>query len=449
MNSIVMPSEAERLRQMTEALVAGCLLPPDAAIKAGVNRTGYTLLTPGVNTVERSVYPGFWTRDPAWIAEAGWVSADIVWGWIELLCTTMQGPVARQMKTGAIVPPFAVPDHIALDGRPIYFPGSESKPDDEQGGSKMLTEHDNQYWLTFTASAYACLAGRRDAGARPVPTALGTIPLWLACDLAHHALCADAATGCCRICEGWHQADWGYSESAFKTGLVVFPTLLRIEACRKLAALLDGCGQEGRASALRAQEQQLRRSVVEQFVATSNGQTWLLSATGIGRVPDVWASAFAVHRGFLPVDIAEAVARTLADGIRRRTTILDGQVIHVPTDHGGVWPRSLFKPGKYQNGAGWGYPVGWTVSAAAQVDPAAARQLFVEYLAAMERHWRADGVGCVWECVNPALNHFQNQGYLTTVALPYVALCEAGLVGQKTDHCSAVNDDISCSIRRP
>lgn len=425
---IVAPAEAERLRRMTEALLAGCLLPPDAAVAAGVNRTGYTLLTPGVNTAGRSVYPGFWTRDPAWLAETGLIPADIVWGWVELLCGTMNGPTARAMTTGAVVPPFALFDHITLDGRLIYFPGSEGKPDDAQGGPQMLTGHDNQYWLTFTASAYARLSGRRDVGARPVRTALGALPLWLACDLAHHALAVDAATGCCLIRDDRPQADWGYSESAHKSGLAVFPTLLRIESCGKLAALLDGCGQEGRASALRAEEQQLRRSVVEQFVSEGGGQTWLLSATGEGRVPDAWASAFAVHRGFLPPDVAAAVARTLADGIRRRTTIVDGQVIHVPADRGGVWPRSLFTPGKYQNGAGWGYPAGWYVSAAAQADPEAARQLFVEYLAAMERNWRDDGVGCAWECVNPALNHFQNEGYLTTVALPYVALCEAGLI---------------------
>jgi hypothetical protein len=407
-------------------------LPPNAAVEAGVNRTGYTLLTPGVNTAKRSVYPGFWTRDPAWLAEAGLIPADIVWGWIELLCATMHGPTERVMTTGAVVPPFALFDHITLDGRLIYFPGSEGKPDDAQGGLHLLTEHDNQYWLAFTASAYAHLSGRRDIGARPMRTALGAIPLWLACDLAHHALAVDAATGCCCIHEDRPQADWGYSESAHKTGLVVFPTLLRIESCQKLAALMEDCGQAGRAGALRAEEQQLRRAVVEQLVSESHGQTWLVSATGDGRVPDVWASAFAVHRSFLPADIAEAVARTLADGLRQRTTIVDGQVIHVPTDHGGVWPRSLFKPGTYQNGAGWGYPVGWYVSAVAPVDPAGARRLFVEYLAAMERNWRNDGAGCAWECVNPALNHFQNEGYLTTVALPYAALCEAGLIARKT-----------------
>jgi len=261
---------------------------------------------------------------------------------------------------------------------------------------------------------------------------MGEAPLWQVCDLAHHALETDPATGCCFIRADRRQADWGYSESAIKSGNVVFPTLLRIESCQRLAALLDDCGQADRANALRTEEQQLRRSAAAQFVLEGNGQTWLLSATGEGRVPDVWASAFAVHRGFLSRDIAEAVARTLADGIRRGATTIDGQIAHVPKDHGGVWPRSLFKPGAYQNGAGWGYPVGWYVSAVAPVDPAAARQLFFEYLAAMERNWRDNGVGCAWECVNPALNHFQNEGYLTTVALPYVALCEAGLIAERT-----------------
>jgi hypothetical protein len=388
-------------------------------------------LLPGVNTPETSLYPGFWTRDPAWLAEAGLVPADSVWGWIELLCATMNGEQSRRMKTGAWVPPFAVPDHIELDGRPIFYPGCETKPDDEQGGPEigLVTEHDNQYWLTFTASAYARLSGRVDIGGQQMRTRAGLLPLWLVCDLAHHALQVDGESGCCFIREDRRQSDWGYAESVVKTGLVLFPTLLRIESCRKLAVLLDACGQEGRASAFRAQEARLRQSIVQHFLFKSKDETWLLSATGEGRVPDIWASAFAVHRGFLPGYIADDVATTLANGIRSGTTIMVGQVLHVPMNYGGCWPRAMFfRPGYYQNGAAWAYPVGWYVSAVARVDPDAARALFSSYMSAMTRNWNDNGVGCAYECVNPALGHFQNQGYLTSVAMPYAALREAGLL---------------------
>jgi hypothetical protein len=428
---IITPAEAGRLRRMTLALLRGSTLAPGDRIAAGVNRTGCTLLMPGVNTLERSVYPGFWARDPAWLAEAGLVDSGTVWGWVRLLCRTMNGIQARMMTTGAEVPPFTVPDHVTLEGRPLFFPASARQPDDGQGGGAagVLPEHDNQYWLTFTASACQHLSGDAALGGRLVETALGRIPLWRACDLAHHALAVEPEGGCCWIDATRRQADWGYSESAVKTGAVVFPSLLRIESCQRLADLLDGCGQAGRASALRAEAARLRPAIIRNFLREADGQSWLLSATGRGRVPDVWASAYAVHRGFLPAEVATRMARTLADGIVRGTTVIDGQIVHVPTDQGGCWPDNpLFRPGRYQNGAGWGYPVGWYVSAVAQVDVQAARTLFTAYLAAMERDWRDDGVGCAWECVNPALDHRQNEGYLTTIALPDAVLCEAGLI---------------------
>lgn len=424
-------TEADRLRNMTLALLRGSMLAPGARIASGINRTGCTLLMPGVNSAERSVYPGFWPRDPAWLAEAGLVDAGTVWGWVQLLCRTMNGGQARMMTTGAEVPPFTIPDHITLEGRPLFFPASERQPADGQGGDAtgLLPEHDNQYWLTFTASACQRLGGDPALGGRLVETALGRIPLWLACDLAHHALAVEPESGCCWIDAARRQADWGYSESAVKTGAVVFPSLLRIESCQRLAVLLDGCGQAGRASALRAEETRLRESVVRHFLHQGDGQTWLLSATGSGRVPDIWASAYAVHRGVLPTEVATQVANTLAEGIIHGTTVVDGQIIHVPTDHGGCWPDNpLFRPGRYQNGAAWGYPVGWYLSAVARVDGRAASRLFTAYLAAMERDWRDDGVGCAWECANPALDHRQNEGYLATVALPYAVLREAGLI---------------------
>jgi hypothetical protein len=93
----------------------------------------------------------------------------------------------------------------------------------------------------------------------------------------------------------------------------------------------------------------------------------------------------------------------------------------------GAWPRANCAPGTYQNGAYWGYAAGWYVSALSRVDRRAARDLFLEYLAAMQQDWRDDGVGCAWECVNPGLDYRRNEGYLTTVALPCVVLAEAGL----------------------
>lgn len=74
------------------------------------------------------------------------------------------------------------------------------------------------------------------------------------------------------------------------------------------------------------------------------------------------------------------------------------------------------------------YPAGWYVAALYPLDPRAARDLFVDYLVALERGWNDEAVDCAHECINAAAGFRKNAGYLTTAALPYAALYEAGLL---------------------
>jgi hypothetical protein len=427
MTDIIHIEEARRLRDMAMCLMRGSTLAPGAAIARGTNKTGHSLLLPGVNTAERSCYPAFWTRDPAWLAAGGLASFDEAWGWLQLLCKTMSGPQPRRLASGAELPPFSVADHVNLDGRPVYFPGTYDSGEN-QGGPQwgLLPPHDDQYWVTFTAHACRQLSGDAAFGARLLATPLGEIPVWLACDLTHHAFAVEPSTGCCLVEPGRHQVDWGYNDSIIKDGQVLFPSLLRSESALKLAELLDGCGQSGRASQMRGEAETLRRGIVATFLKETDGESWLLSATGVGRIPDVWGTAFAVHRRFFDAALTEKLARSLLLAYRDGESILQGQVSHV-LRRDGAWPQAHSKPGTYQNGAYWGYATGWYVSALSQVDRQAARDLVVDYLAAMEQGWSDDGSKCAWECINPALDHYKNQGYLTTVALPYVVLQEAGL----------------------
>ncbi len=424
---VVTAREAARLRDMALALVRGSTVGPDQTISSGTNATGRSLLLPGVNTPDRATYPAFWTRDPAWIAEGGLAGAEEAWGWLSLLCETMNGPETRLLASGATIPPFAVADHVNMDGAPVYFPGTYDSGEN-QGGPDfgLLPPHDDQYWPTFTAHAVMVRCGDTSVGARLLRTPLGELPVWLACDLAHHAMEVDETSGLCLVRADRHQVDWGYNDTITKSGLVLFPSLLRLESCLKLAALCEGCGQQGHASMLRAEAAQLRRSIAGHFVRAFGGQTWLHSATGSGDVPDVWGTAFAVHRGFVDDELAGELSRALLEACEAGGAVRDGQVSHVLRDR--HWPRAIPEPGIYQNGAWWGYPVGWCVHALARVNRDAARGLFLDYMKAIEKGWNESGVECAYECVNDDLAHRQNPGYLTTVALPYVSLLEAGLL---------------------
>ena len=430
--------EAALLGRMTDAMLRGSSLEPGGRIASGVNLTGRRLLFPGVNTRDRSTYPAFWTRDPGWLAAGGLASAEETWGWLTLMAETMRGDTPRKLESGGIVLPFSIPDHISLDGSPVYYPGSYDSGESQGPPWGTYPPHDDQYWLTFTAHAYMKLSGEAAAGARPIQTSIGKIPVWLACDLAHHAFAIDPDSGLCTSPQKKkeHQVDWGYNDSIIKTGNLLFPSLLRLESCYKLIDLMEGCDQGGRASSIRGEANLLRASISKVFATRYNrdgrDETWLISATGVGNVPDVWGTALAVHRGFVDDELAEELCNTLLDAYRERTVVLQGQICHVPANFG-FWPKAQSEEGTYQNGGYWGYPVGWYVSALSRVDTPAARELFIEYLEAMKSNWNESGEACLYECINPALGHYQNPGYLTTVALPYVALDEAGLLPDKAD----------------
>mgnify|MGYP006281178989 CR=1 FL=1 len=347
-----------RLRRMAEQIVAAATIAPDAEIPAGRNRTGRSLLLPGVNTDRQSAYPAFWTRDPAWIAEGGLVNADDVWGWATLLLETMRGDAPWHLPSGSVVLPYSIADHVNLDGTPVYYPGTYAS-DESQGNLRFgkYPPHDDQYWPTFTTYAYV--------------------------RLAHDAFPVDVDTGLCVTDVG--------------------------------------------AATYRSQAQRIRQSIPAVFAhRDADGALWLRSATGIGSKPDVWGTAYAVYSGAVGAGVARELAASLLSGYRRGTTVQDGQVRHIPADHG-YWERAAER-GVYQNGGYWGYPVGWYVYALSLVDFDAAGDLFREYLRAVTSCWEEGFAHCAWECVNSEIGHAQNPGYAATVALPYVCLKEKGLL---------------------
>ncbi len=116
--------QTEQLAEMTKELIAVSTVRPGQRIQRGINTTGRSLLTPGYNDAQRATYPAFWVRDPAWVAESNLIPAEEVWGWITLLTETMRGPEPWHLASGGVVLPYSLPDHINIDGSPVYYPGT-------------------------------------------------------------------------------------------------------------------------------------------------------------------------------------------------------------------------------------------------------------------------------------------------------------------------------------
>jgi len=423
------------LRDMTQRLIEASTVRPAQRIAGVENTTGRSLLTSGYSPEDSAAPPAFRTRDPAWVAESGLIPPEDVWGWLTLMAETMHGPKRLRVAGGGIVLPYSVPDHIHMDGTPVYYPATCASVETQAPPGGKYPPHDDQYWPTLTAYAYAKMTDDWQAFGRTVRTPMGEAPLSEVCELTHNSFPVDRNTQTCIASDEMeeHIVDWGYADSVTKTGKLLFPSLLRLESALKLAELFERNGDDSRAAEYERQASAMLVSIPAVFYEENQrGDAWLISATGLGDKPDVWGSAFAVYRGFVDGPLAEAIARTLLRGFRETTTVAEGQVRHIPTSDG-FWQTSSAPEGTGQNGAYWGYATGWYICALTLVDEAAAAEMFSEFMDHLRSTWSDDLKACAWECVNPELDHRGAPGCLTTIALPYACLKEKGLLDLPDD----------------
>jgi hypothetical protein len=151
----------------------------------------------------------------------------------------------------------------------------------------------------------------------------------------------------------------------------------------------------------------------------------LLSATGLGRKDDVWASAFAVWLGALPPAVGPRVARHLLGLYEAGGTVVEGQVRPLPPtgEFGGHWEKAVCPPDEYQNGGYWATPTGWLITALRQVQPTAGDRLLAEFAT----HLRANrAAGAPWEWIQPARQLRVNPRYGSSAGLVYTALLRPG-----------------------
>jgi len=209
---------------------------------------------------------------------------------------------------------------------------------------------------------------------------------------------------------------------------------LKFEAANELAAMFEASGDPAKARRYRQDAAGLQRSIPAQFfhAAHDSDEGWLHSATGIGNQPDVWGSAFAVWSGAVRGVTARKVTRSLVRAYRDGTAVSQGCVRQIlttdPLNHGS-WEKSFAPAGEYQNGGYWGTAAGWYIAAMATVDRHAAADMARDYIAFLKNHMRPNGMTQAWEWFSADGTKTANPLYVASVALPYVCLKNAGLLG--------------------
>ena len=397
------------LRRMTLDVIAASQVAPGTNGPPGwpiTNTVGFPLFTPG-----KGGYPAFWIRDFSMALDSGLIGLGEMLNHLRLLAGCQNGPDERRLKSGGIIPPYAIPDHINFDGSAVFYPGTYSSGED-QGGEPwgVLPPVNDHYEFVHIAYLASKLGGARRAGDE-WPTLLEHVRHAFECPEI------DQDTKLVHTTADRRAVGFGFCDGIYLTGSILFPSILRWRAAGELAELTG----DKRYEHLR---EPIARHIEQTFADPGSG--WLLAATDIGRQPDVWGTLLALHLGVLRGRVRQRAIETVSDAYARGTISYEGGVRHVPTDRDAsptsAWERTFEPKNVYQNGAYWNTPTGWLISALALGDRIKADHAFREYIAHLRTNdYRLGkpGLNAPWECFGKDGKARQNGGYLASVALPY------------------------------
>lgn len=400
-------ADLEFLRKLTLDVLAqshvapGSNGPPNWPIK---NSVGFALVTPG-----RRGYPAFWIRDFSMACDSGLVATKELADHFLLIAKCQNGAVTRKLKSGGILPPFCIPDHINFDGTAVYYPGTYSSGED-QGAEPWGTypPADDHFEFVHLGWLLAKQSKRKDFLAQKV----GEFSVLERMKRAFLSPQFESETGLFVTTKAARAVGFGFCDSITVTGDVLYPSLLRYRAAKELREL-TGKGEYVVIA------RSIATNVPRVFGEKRSG--WLIAATEIGQQPDVWGTLLAIHLGILDKPTTNRAIRTVVDATKAGTISLEGAVRHIPTDRDfsttSAWEQALEGKGIYQNGAYWHTPTGFFIEALAKQDRTLAQDVFAQYITHLKK-----GGEIPWECFNPPIGHAQNGGYLASVAWPYSVL---------------------------
>jgi len=423
------PEKLIFLKGLTQDVVQAARILPGEKISslaqppAGKNTTGITLIRPG----GRSCYPAFWIRDFTMSLESSFITAEELESMLLLTAKCQNGEKPRHLETGAVIPPFAIPDHILLNGEPVFFPGTWSSGSD-QGGEKFGFQppFDDNYYFIEMAFRYLQMTADPTLFYKKITG----LSLRERLERAFSLPPCEEDTGMVVTTEKDRGVNFGFFDSIYQTGHLLFASLLRFKAALDLGYIYEKLGEGREAKKYQKEADKIKKNIPEIF-ATSSG--WLNAGTGICKQYDVWGTAYAIYLDVLEGDIRENALYALRDAYCSGSLSCRGNIRQILTTENysktSAWERALPKINIYQNGAYWGTASGWVFYALAQESKKSFARIVNEYIDELiEGDYRkGEDYGSPWECFHPQENHRQNPVYMTSVTIPFAVLRRLGL----------------------
>jgi hypothetical protein len=399
------PADIQFLEEMTRDVVEASRVRPGQRIgESPANTQGHTLIRP----CGRGAYPAMWVRDFSMSLDGGYITVDEAVQHLALIRKSQNGWRQKKLKSGAIIPAYAIPDHINFDGGAVFYPGTYSAGDD-QGGEPygILPPADDHYEYIHIAH-HVALAGRhKEIDYKSLRRAFDCVE-------------TNAATGgMVSTAAETRAVGFGFCDAVYLTGSLLFPSLLRWRAAREMMRMLPDEGERYNRIA------EDIASHLQPVFGDPKGSGWLLAATGVGRQPDVWGTLFALYLQVLSPKDATNARNTVIAAMKDGTIALDAAVRHIPTTHDAsptsAWEKTADVPlNTYQNGAYWHTATGWLLNALYRHDPVMARKQLATFVAHLrEQDFRkGEAFGAPWECFGRDGAARQNPSYMASVAPP-------------------------------
>ena len=408
------------LRDLTRDVVrAARVRPGEKRGGSPANTTGFTLIMPGGN------YPAYWIRDFAMSLDSGCVTAEEMLDHLRLTARCQNGPEIRRLKNGLMVPPFAIPDHINFDAGPVFYPGTyASNAEQGDGTYGILPPIDDHFEFIHIAHRYYRASGQSGF----LGEAVGGMTVLDRLLKAYAAPTTDPATGLVVTSAQDRAVGFGFCDSIYFTGNLLFPSLLRFRAANQLADLCRAGGHRGPIKRLKSESENIAAHLAPTFGDRPRLAGWLMAATGVGRQADVWGTLYALHLGALGGAAAPHAIRTIAEAVTRETITCEGAVRHVPMDLDAsptsAWEKAGCAHNTYQNGAFWHTPTGWLMEALAKADRGLSRRIFQDYIQHLRQgDFRLGAKNLApWECFGRHGHAAQNGVYMTSVAAPWAII---------------------------
>jgi hypothetical protein len=402
---------------LATATLKTCGVAPGAIVGDKTNTLGFRAITPGG-------YPAIWVLDFTMNFSSGLIAREDGLRHFQLILEKQNGPEPRDLGRQVVIPAHAIPDHINVDGAPVFFPGTYDPLAHMNGDWGFRPPSNNQFevillahMLARSGDAKALLS--REVGGRTVYERL---------KLAFAVPEIDPATQLVRTTAARRSVGFIFYDAIEMTGDLLMASLIRYRAALHLAWLATKMDQPEDAEHYADIAQQIRSHILPVFADTDGTHGgWLKASNGISGQSDVWGSIYAIYIGAVEGEARAALLRTITAALAKPGEIeFEGALRHVPLSGDfsptTMWEKARPQKNRYMNGAYWHVPVGWLLAILQPEYPELTQTIKRNWLG----HLRAQQ-GKVWECIGWDGQANKNPSFGTSIALPLGVLSRGEL----------------------